>query len=114
VVLTDAQHGDIPPEHDRSVGTILDDDPMPGLLLTGTVVTEGDGNPQNATFTVTLSEVSRRAVMVDYATMDGSATAPEDYLSESGTITFTPGTTSQFISITLLGDLWKKMMKHFS
>ena len=36
-----------------------------------------------------------KAVMVDYATEDGTATAGEDYTDASGTLTFEPGRTSR-------------------
>ena len=41
---------------------------------------------------------------VDYATVNGSAIAGNDYVSKSGTVTFAPGTTSKSISIAILGD----------
>lgn len=41
-----------------------------------------------ATFTVSLSAPSALAISVDYATADGTATAPGDYTATSGTLTF--------------------------
>jgi hypothetical protein len=38
----------------------------------------------NLTFTVTLSAISGKSVTVNYATANGSALAPADYLGRSG------------------------------
>jgi hypothetical protein len=44
-------------------------------------------------------------VTVDYATADNTATiADNDYVSATGTITFTPGLTQQSVTITINGD----------
>lgn len=43
-------------------------------------------------------------VSVDYQTQDGSAEAGLDYISQSGTITFTPGISERFINIEIIDD----------
>jgi hypothetical protein len=53
------------------------------------------------TFTVTLSSAISQPVTVAYATADGSAMAPVDYISASGTLTFQPGQTSQTVAVTV-------------
>ena len=53
---------------------------------------------------MTLSATSTDTVTVQYATADGLATAGSDYVAASGTVTFTPGQTSQPVSITVNGD----------
>ncbi len=45
-----------------------------------------------------------KAVKVDWATADGTATAGEDYTASSGTLTFEPGETVKTISIPVLHD----------
>src|SRR5207245_1632468 len=40
----------------------------------------------------------------DYATADGTATAPSDYAAASGTVTFNPAVTSQQVSVNVNGD----------
>ena len=67
-------------------------------------VTEGDSGTKNATFLVSLSAASTDTVTVDYATADGSATAPADYAASSGTLTFAPGETSKSVSVAVNGD----------
>src|SRR5512133_1458269 len=75
------------------------------LSINDVTVTEGDSGSTDATFTVTLSEVSTDAVAVDYATADGSAVAPGDYTGASGTVTFLPGETTQTVTVGVNGDL---------
>ena len=89
----------------QGLGTITDDDPPPELSIDDVTVTEGNSGTTNATFTVSLSAASGRAVSVNYATADGTATAPGDYLSTSGTLAFDPGETTQSVSVTVNGDL---------
>ena len=55
-------------------------------------------------FTVSLSRAANAPVTVDYATVDGSATAGLDYTATSGTLTFAIGVTEQTVSVPLLDD----------
>ncbi|BAQ63402.1 S-layer family protein [Geminocystis sp. NIES-3709] len=73
-------------------------------LIGNQTVVEGITNPQNVTYTVTLSQASTQTVTVQYATIDGTAIAGQDYTSSSGTLTFSPGQTSQTITIPILND----------
>ncbi len=88
----------------QGVGTIEDDDPPPSLSINDVAVVEGDAGTVNAVFTVTLSAVSSQQVTVDYATADGTATAGEDYVAISGTLTFPAGTTTQNVTVVVNGD----------
>jgi outer membrane biosynthesis protein TonB len=67
-------------------------------------VTEGDSGAKDAVFTVTLSASSADPVTVDYATVDGSAKAPADYVAASGSLTFAPGELSQQVTVAVVGD----------
>src|SRR5262245_60175470 len=87
------------------VGTITDDDPVPSVSIGDATVTEGNSGTVTATFTATLDAPSGRAVTVDYATADGTATAPGDYLSSTGTVKFLAGQTSRPVSVTVNGGL---------
>ena len=55
-------------------------------------------------FVVTLSRIASGTVTVKYATSDVSATAGEDYSSESGTLTFDTGETQKTVSVRVLED----------
>jgi hypothetical protein len=56
------------------------------------------------TITVTLDAAAPVTVLTTYATGGGTAVAGSDYLSASGTLTFTPGITNTTFPITLLDD----------
>jgi hypothetical protein len=92
---------------------ILDDDLPPALKINDLSLTEGNTGTTNAIFTVSLSAASGRTVSVHYATANGIATAPSDYLSKSGTITFTTGQTSKTIAITVKGDTLREVNENF-
>ena len=67
-------------------GTIEDDDPTPTVTVANAAATEGDA----VEFVVTLSAVSGRDVMVDYATSVATgddATSGVDFTTKSGTLT---------------------------
>ena len=51
---------------------------------------------------------------VNYATAPGSAVAPADYTSTSGTLTFNPGETSQQITVLVQGDTVSEANETFS
>ena len=44
------------------------------------------------------------AFAVDFATSDGTATAPGDYTSNTGTVTFAPGDRSETVTVQVNGD----------
>jgi hypothetical protein len=84
-------------------GTIRDDDGGPRMYVDDAVVNEEDGT---ATFRVyTLGQTALSTMMVDYLTMDGTATAPADYVATSGTLSFPPKTDEQYVTVTLRDDL---------
>ena len=98
VVLTDAANAMIGTA--TAVGAIVDDDPVPELRIGDGSASEGE----TIGFVVTLSGSTARTVTVDYATMDGSATAGADYGSVSGTLTFAPGESSATVSVEIVDD----------
>ncbi len=105
VVLADAVDENalaIEIDRDTAVGLIVGDDQT--LEIEGTSVFENDSGTTEATLAVALSSVSSRHVTVDYRTVDGTARAGSDYVSESGTLTFSPGELSEIITIDVKGD----------
>jgi len=85
----------------RGTGAILDNDPQVSLSVDDVSASEGS---QSAAFTLSLSRESGKIVTVAYATGDGSAAAPADYASRSGTIIFMAGETSKTVSVDLVND----------
>jgi hypothetical protein len=86
------------------VGTISDDDAMPSVSVWDGFATEGDAGTADLTYTVVLSAPSGRVVDVDWATVDGTAAEPADYVSASGTVSFNPGETSKTVTVAVVGD----------
>ncbi|MBK8009867.1 MAG: hypothetical protein IPK13_00835 [Deltaproteobacteria bacterium] len=85
-------------------GVIVDDDEPPTLSIGNTTVTEGDVGLVRATFSVSLSAASSREIRVAWRTADGTAEQPADYRSASGTLTLSPGETSNTIGVDVEGD----------
>jgi Calx-beta domain len=88
----------------RGVVTIVNDDALPSLTIDDVSRTEGNSGSANLKFTVSLAPASGSTVTVSYATADVTATAPADYTSRTGTLTFNAGQTSKTISVPVVGD----------
>ncbi|MBX7185211.1 MAG: proprotein convertase P-domain-containing protein [Vicinamibacteria bacterium] len=87
----------------QGLGTIQADD---GLLVSIADKTTNEGNvgftPVN--FTVSLSSPAPGAVSVNWATADGTATAPLDYTAASGTVNFAIGESSKTVTVQVVGE----------
>ena len=87
-----------------ATGTIEDNDDPPVLSLTPATRTVAE-DVGTMTLTVRLGAVSAKTVTVDYATANGTASAPSDYTAASGTLTFAAGTTGpQTITVPIKDD----------
>jgi hypothetical protein len=84
--------------------TIIDDDPLPAVSVADARVTEGTGGTKFLAFGVTLSAVSGRAVTVHYATANGTAIAPGDYLTNAGTLTIPAGQPGASVNVPIVTD----------
>ncbi|MFD1131970.1 Calx-beta domain-containing protein [Psychrobacter sanguinis] len=86
--------------------TIINDDYITDISIDSQSVNEEDGT---MTFTVTLSGPAAVAdVTVDYATADVTAVDGTDYTNTMGTLTFTPGTLTQTITVPIIDDaVWE-------
>ena len=92
-----------------AVVTITGNDPIPPgsavLNVSGASVREGAlGITRVLTFTIVRSVETTTAVDVDFATTNGSATDPSDYLAASGTVAFGANETSATVDVTIVGD----------
>ena len=74
------------------------------LSISNATVTEGNAGTVNAVFTVTLSAASSQTVTVQYATVNGTATAGSDYQAASGMLTFLPGELTKPVPVAVNGD----------
>jgi hypothetical protein len=89
----------------QAVGTITNDDSEPTISINDVSVAEGDAATSSAGFTASLSHPSSQTITVNYATANNTAIAGADYVATNGTLTFTPGQTSQPINVTVNSDL---------
>ena len=87
-----------------ATGSIADNDGTPQLSIDDVTENEGNAAATNFTFTVTLDHPTTQTVTVNYATANGTATAPSDYTSVSGTLTFPANTTQQTVTVLVNGD----------
>ncbi|MDX6304191.1 MAG: hypothetical protein QOI77_1160 [Blastocatellia bacterium] len=69
----------------------------------GSYVTENAGN---AVINVTRLGNTSAPATIDYATSNGTATSPSDYLATSGTLHFSAGETFKTLSVPLVEDLY--------
>ena len=85
-------------------GTIRDNERAPRLSIDDVRVSEGNTGRTNARFSLSLSPPCQNAVGVRFATRDGNATAPTDFIAASGTVVFAPGQTSKTVAVAVRGD----------
>ncbi|MGE4030639.1 MAG: Ig-like domain-containing protein [Thermoleophilia bacterium] len=88
-VVLDSSTG-APIGDDVATGTIVDNDP-PTLSVADVAIGEGNTGTKAMTFRVRLSRVWDAPVTVRWATGDGSATQPGDYLAASGELVIPAG-----------------------
>jgi hypothetical protein len=91
---------------DRAVVTIDNDDTEPpGITIADAAVAEGHAGPTSVSLDITLSHAMDKPVTVAYASANGTALAPSDFLAEGpATISFAPGETRKPVVVRVLGD----------
>lgn len=77
----------------------------PAISIGDVTAAEGDSGASQAAFPLTLSVVHDEAISVDFATVDDTAVAGEDFEATSGTVAFAPGDTTATLQVPILGDL---------
>lgn len=94
-------------EIDSARGTIRDNDGPPSgpqLFGSSSSVAEGDSGVTSIRLLILLDQVMVDDVSFDYATIDGSAIAPDDYTSTSGTAAIPAGETEYTLVVPVIGD----------
>ena len=77
---------------------------VPVASVDDATVTEGSSGTTTASVTVHLDSAPTSSVSVDWATSDGTATAPGDYTASSGTLSFDAGQTTATVSVPVVPD----------
>ena len=93
-----------------AIGTVEDDDAEPQPGVPDVTVAERSGTME---FVVTLDTISAKRITWDYRTVDGTATAGEDYGGQTGTFTFEPGETRDTLPITIVNDTLDEVDEDF-
>ena len=88
-----------------ATATIVNDDGVPSIAVSGVSVNEGNDGAVSAKFVLTMSTASEMPVSVNYATADGSARAGSDYVAATGTASFAAGETVAEVTVPVNGDL---------
>jgi uncharacterized repeat protein (TIGR01451 family) len=78
---------------------------VPTLSIADVSIQEGNAGARTALFPLTLSTAFDQPIQVTFATSNGTATAGSDYVAASGTMVFPPGTTTNAIAVSILGDI---------
>jgi hypothetical protein len=78
---------------------------QPSLSINDVSIIEGNAGTKVLNFTVTLSAASSLTVTANFATANGTAVTPADYVATNGTLTFNPGETTKTIPVTINGDV---------
>ncbi|MGB6367393.1 MAG: Calx-beta domain-containing protein, partial [Thermoanaerobaculia bacterium] len=84
------------------------------LTIEDVSITEGDSGQPDAVFTVTLSSPIGAPVVVDFATVEGTALQGTDYLAGSGSRVFLPGELEKTIAISVVDDGLAELTETFS
>ncbi|HKG58451.1 MAG TPA: Calx-beta domain-containing protein, partial [Pyrinomonadaceae bacterium] len=85
--------------------TVVDNDFRPSLSVSSSArIGEGDSGTQTVAVNITLSNLTVQAVTVNFATANGTATAGNDYVATSGTVTIPAGSLSATVNVTINGD----------
>jgi hypothetical protein len=87
----------------KFAGTVT---PTPTISIGDATVIEGScGGAPKAVFNLTLSSTSPQTISVNYATSNGTAVTPSDYVAASGTVTFMPNMASRTIEVFAKSDI---------
>lgn len=84
---------------------------LPSISISDPTANEEDGT---ISFTVSLSGASKKAISLDYSTVNGTALPGSDYTAASGSLSFDPGQTTKVVTIALTDDFNREATENFS
>jgi len=94
-----------------SAGALVDDEfvvtvgeATPTLSVADASITEGDSGLRTLVFTVVQSRMSPQRTSFNYITVNGTATAPDDFVEGAGQEFIEPGETIKTIGVAIKGD----------
>lgn len=94
-------------------GTTTPSDTLPQLTVSGVSKFEGNEATTDFDFKVRLSKAADAVVSVDFETANGSAVAGEDFIENSGQLTFEPGSIEEIITVQVVTDTLKEGDEEF-
>ena len=103
----------------QGLATIVNDDPVPILILQDAFVFEGNTGTSEAIFFARLSNPTSQTVTFNFATATNtssppnSATAGVDYIAKTGSISFAPGEIEKQIVVLINGDTVDELTELF-
>jgi arylsulfatase A-like enzyme len=85
-----------------------------GLRVSDTARVEGNSGTATVQFTISLGAPAASDVTVQFGTVDGTARAPGDYTTTSGSVTIPAGQTSVVVNVAVVGDTVYEANERFS
>jgi hypothetical protein len=98
----------------RATVTISNDDSPPTFSAGDLTLAEGNSGTTRFSFPVTLSAISGLDARLSFLTQNGTATAPSDYQSRSGTLTIPAGQLTGTVTVDVLGDTTYELTETFA
>src|SRR5690606_35136645 len=83
------------------------------LSVADAVVVEGDSGTKTVTLELVLDQAPSEDVTFTYTTGGGNATADDDYVPQTGTVTIKAGETTAQVTITIIGDTIPELNETF-
>ncbi|MEY2417441.1 MAG: endoglucanase, partial [Actinomycetota bacterium] len=97
----------------QAAGGTVNVNPSPTFQNNNANVTEGNFGTASVNVTFALSQDNANQVTVHYTTADGTATAPGDYVAQSGDVVFAPHETSKNVVFNAKGDTIDEANENF-
>jgi len=77
---------------------------IPNIAIQDVAIVEDNAGQKNATFNITLDQITDQTVTIKYATVNNTAIAGSDFVAQTSQIVFAPGVQTQTISVPIIGD----------